>query len=138
MSVGAVSAGAGNYSSKERLRCHTPLPAALDCRRTSIFLISQLVAVHLPELGSIQRLKHVADQNAFSSSFQILAADPCLGCIFSTLQRQAPRLVLTNRTRHNIAVSYMLIFSLSQKGKARPATRNRPCSAQGIKSCAWA
>jgi hypothetical protein len=54
-------------------------------------LISQLVAVHLPELGSIQRLKHVADQIALSSSFQILAADPCLGCIFSTPQDQAPR-----------------------------------------------
>jgi len=77
--------------------------------------VSQLVAVHLPELGSIQRLKHVADQIPLSSSFQILATDPCFGCIFSTPQCQAPRLVLTIRARHNIAVSYMLKFPLSQK-----------------------
>ena len=46
---------------------------------------------------------------------QILAADPCFGCIFSTLQRQAPGLILTNRARDNIAVGYMLKFPLSQK-----------------------
>jgi hypothetical protein len=38
-----------------------------------------------------------------------------MGCIFSTPQCHAPRLVLTIRTRHNIAVSYMLKFPLSQK-----------------------
>ena len=60
-----------------------------------IFLASQLVAVHLPELRVVQRLKHVADQIPLSSSFQILATDPCFGCIFSTPQCQALRLVLT-------------------------------------------
>jgi hypothetical protein len=62
-----------------------PLPAVLACRRTSIFLVSQLVAVHVPELGSIQRLKHIADQIPLDSSFQILAADPRSGCVLSTL-----------------------------------------------------
>jgi len=38
-------------------------------RRTAILLVSHLVAVHLPELGSIQRLKHIADQIPLNSSF---------------------------------------------------------------------
>jgi len=75
-------------------------------------LFSHLVAVHLLELGSIQRLKHIADQIPASSNFQILAADPCFGCIFSTPQRQALRLALTIRARHGLDV---LNFPLSQK-----------------------
>ena len=50
--------------------------------RIDINLTRHLVAVHPPELGIIQRLKHIADEIPFSSSFQILAADPRSGCIF--------------------------------------------------------
>ena len=46
------------------------------------FLLSHLVAVHPPELGIIQRLKHIADQIPLSSRLQILATDPRSGCIF--------------------------------------------------------
>jgi hypothetical protein len=66
------------------------LYAVEELKSNSIFfLLSHLVAVHLPELGIIQRLKHILDQIPLSSSFQILAADPCFGCIFSTAMPSA-------------------------------------------------
>jgi hypothetical protein len=68
------------------------------------FSVRPLVTANLPELSGIQRLKHIADQIAFYDSFQILFADPCFGCMFLTLQRQALRLVLAIRTRHNLDV----------------------------------
>jgi hypothetical protein len=73
--------------------------------------------LHLPELGVVQRLKHIADQISLSSSFQILAADPCSGRIFSTPQCQARRLFFAMRTRHNIAVSNMLNFPFPPRKK---------------------
>ena len=76
------------------------------------FSVRPLVTANLPELSGIQRLKYIADQIAFYDSFQILAADPCFGCIFSTPQCQAPRLVLTIRARHHLDV---FNFPLSQK-----------------------
>ena len=47
-----------------------------DASNSIFFLVSQLIAVNLPKLGSFQRLKHIADQIPLSSSFQVLAADP--------------------------------------------------------------
>jgi hypothetical protein len=89
------------------------LYAVEELKSNSIFfLLSHLVAVHLPELGIIQRLKYILDQITLSSSFQILAADPYFGCIFSTPQCQALRLVLTIRARHHLDV---FNFPLSQK-----------------------
>jgi hypothetical protein len=49
----------------------------------SIFFLASQLVLHLPELGGIQSLKHVAHQTPLNSSFQILAADPRFGCIFA-------------------------------------------------------
>jgi len=107
----------------ELLRSQPHCRLGLRSTRSIILLLSHLLAVHLSEFCVIQRLKHIADQISLSSSLQILAADPCSGCIFSTPQCQATQAMMTPDNAEAIIV--FLFYCLAVHA-TRQERRKRP------------